>query len=135
MEVTNARIWLAYPSKEQDRLLAYSSITLDGEFVIHNLRIIRGNTGLLVAMPAHKLQAKCYCCNMSNNIQAYYCNHCGEELEPRDEDRFGTQDTAHPVTREFRCKINAAVLVAYYNELRKADECNDLYVRKVQKKL
>ncbi len=40
---------------EREKVKAFASITLDDEFVVHDLRIIEGQKGLFVAMPSRKL--------------------------------------------------------------------------------
>lgn len=51
MEITEVRIRIV---EGQGKLKAYASITLDGEFVIHDLKIIEGERGLFVAMPSRR---------------------------------------------------------------------------------
>ncbi len=65
---------------EREKVKAFASITLDDEFVVHDLRIIEGQKGLFVAMPSRKL--------------------------PNGEFR----DVAHPIKPEVREMIQVAVL-------------------------
>jgi stage V sporulation protein G len=50
MKITEIRIAL----RDDEKLKAFVSITLDGCFVVRGLKIIRGNKGLFVAMPSRK---------------------------------------------------------------------------------
>jgi len=50
IEITEVRISL----RNDDKLKAFVSITLNDSFVIRGLKIIRGNSGLFVAMPSRK---------------------------------------------------------------------------------
>ena len=50
MEITEVRITLT----NEEKLKAYVTITLDGCFVVRDLKVIQGNTGLFVAMPAKR---------------------------------------------------------------------------------
>ncbi len=50
MKLTEVKV---FPVNE-DRLKAYVTITLDDCFVVRDLKIIMGNTGLFVAMPSKK---------------------------------------------------------------------------------
>jgi stage V sporulation protein G len=68
---------------EREKVKAFASITLDDEFVVHDLRIIEGQKGLFVAMPSRKL--------------------------PNGEFR----DVAHPIKPEVREMIQVAVLEEY----------------------
>ena len=50
IEITEVRVSL----RNDDKLKAFVSITLNHAFVIRGLKIIKGNTGLFVAMPSRK---------------------------------------------------------------------------------
>jgi stage V sporulation protein G len=63
---------------------AIASITIDNEFVVHDIRVIEGNNGLFVAMPSKRT--------------------------PDGEFR----DIAHPISSATRQKIQDAVLEQYY---------------------
>ncbi|MDN5707953.1 MAG: septation regulator SpoVG, partial [Planococcus sp. (in: firmicutes)] len=65
------------------RMRAIASITLDNEFVVHDIRVIDGNDGLFVAMPSKRT--------------------------PDGEFR----DIAHPINSGTRNKLQEAVLEAY----------------------
>ena len=63
---------------------AIASITIDHEFVVHDIRVIDGNSGMFVAMPSKRT--------------------------PDGEFR----DIAHPITSVTRQRIQEAVLDEYY---------------------
>ena len=50
IEITEVRVSL----RTDEKLKAFVSITLNNAFVIRGLKVIRGNTGLFVAMPSRK---------------------------------------------------------------------------------
>lgn len=50
MEITSVRVFPV----EEDKLKAYVTITLDDCFVVRDLKVILGTTGLFVAMPAKR---------------------------------------------------------------------------------
>ena len=50
IEITEVRISL----RNDDKLKAFVSITLNDSFVIRGLKVINGNSGLFVAMPSRK---------------------------------------------------------------------------------
>ena len=81
MEVTDVRLRRV---QTDGRMRAIASITLDSEFVIHDIRVIDGNAGLFVAMPSKRT--------------------------PDGEFR----DIAHPINSGTRTKIQLAVLTAYH---------------------
>ena len=49
MEVTDVRLRV-----NTEGMRAIASITLDHEFVVHDIRVIDGNNGLFVAMPSKR---------------------------------------------------------------------------------
>ncbi len=68
----------------EGRMKAIASITIDHEFVVHDIRVIDGNSGMFVAMPSKRT--------------------------PDGEFR----DIAHPITSVTRQRIQDAVLDEYY---------------------
>lgn len=87
MQITEVRV---YPvSRPDERLLTYATLTFDDAFVVRDLRIIRGNGGLFVAMPSRKRQDGTY------------------------------SDVAHPLKPDLRKQIEDQVIGAYQNELEK----------------
>ena len=51
MQVTDVRV---RKISKEGRMKAVVSITLDGEFVVHDIRIIEGDKGLFIAMPSKR---------------------------------------------------------------------------------
>ncbi|WP_217588357.1 septation regulator SpoVG [Lentibacillus saliphilus] len=80
MEVTDVRLRRV---STEGRMRAIASITMDDEFVVHDIRVIDGNNGLFVAMPSKRT--------------------------PDGEFR----DIAHPINSGTRGKIQDAVLAEY----------------------
>lgn len=85
LEITEVRIRLADGS-DTDILKAYASITLQGCIAVHNLKIIHGERGLFVSMPARR-------------------NKTG-----------GFSDIVHPINQEFRNYLESVVIGAYLRE-------------------
>ncbi|HHY92572.1 MAG TPA: septation regulator SpoVG [Firmicutes bacterium] len=52
MEVTDVRVRRV---TGESKMKAYVSITLDGSFAVHDIRVVEGPKGLFVAMPSKKL--------------------------------------------------------------------------------
>lgn len=84
MNITEVKV---FPVNE-DRLKAYVSITIDNAFVVRDLKVIQGPTGLFVAMPSKK----------------------------RKDGQF--RDIAHPLNQETRAMIEDAVFAEYERELK-----------------
>ncbi len=81
MEVTEVRIRRI---NHEGKMKAVASVTLDGEFVVHDVKVVEGQKGLFVAMPSRKT--------------------------PDGEFR----DVAHPITPAFRDRIQQAVLARFH---------------------
>ncbi|MFA5514565.1 MAG: septation regulator SpoVG [Sphaerochaetaceae bacterium] len=80
MEITDVRV---RKISSEGKLRAYATITFDNQFVIHNLKVIDGKSGLFVAMPSRKTKS-------------------GE-----------FKDVAHPISSDFRNTMQEAILEAY----------------------
>jgi stage V sporulation protein G len=88
MEITEVKV---FPVNE-DKLKAYVTIIFDNCFVVRDLKIINGNTGLFVAMPSTK----------------------------RKDGTF--RDIAHPLNSEMRTVLEKRILQEYEGELKKLSE-------------
>ncbi len=85
MDITEVRV---YPVNEE-KLKAYVTITLDNCFVVRDLKVINGNTGLFIAMPAKR----------------------------RKDGTF--KDIAHPLNVETRQRMERVILAEYDKELKR----------------
>lgn len=124
MEITEVRIKLVENARE--RLRAFCSITLDGAFVIRDLKIIDGTNGVFVAMPSRKLMDRCPRCGSKNHLRSRFCNDCGAQLNenraPKDPQGRAKlhADVAHPINAACREQVQKAVVEAYQAEQEKA---------------
>jgi stage V sporulation protein G len=126
MNVTEIRIKLLVG--QPDKLRGFASLTLDGEFVVRDLKIIDGPEGAFVAMPSRKMCDKCPDCGGKNHLRARFCNDCGHRL--RDQrgvlDARGKlrlyADIAHPIHQQARTSLERSILEAYRVELVKSRE-------------
>jgi stage V sporulation protein G len=82
MDITDIRIRKV---ESDGKLKAYVTLTFDDCFAVHNLKIIKGQSGTFVAMPSRKTQTGEY------------------------------KDIAHPINSEFRNQIQKQILDAYEN--------------------
>ena len=81
MKITDVRVRLV--AKEELKLRAVASITIDECFVVHDIKVIEGKDGLFISMPSRKTPD-------------------GE-----------FKDIVHPINTETREMIKSAVLEAY----------------------
>jgi stage V sporulation protein G len=83
VNITEVRITL----RDEDKLKAFASITLDDCFVVRGLKVINGSQGYFVSMPSRKRKDGSY------------------------------QDIAHPINNDMRKEIEDKVLDAFEAEL------------------
>lgn len=125
MEITEVRVKLMENS--DDRLQAFCSVTFDDCFVVRDLKIIEGSSGLFVAMPSRKMTVHCPRCHCKNHSLAAYCNQCGTQQQqhagdPKDDSRGKLYaDIAHPINAECREMIQEKVIHRYLAELEDRD--------------
>ncbi|MFQ5589997.1 MAG: septation protein SpoVG family protein [Phycisphaerae bacterium] len=120
MEVTHIRMRLV--KDRTDRLKAFCTVTFDEEFVIRDIKVVEGPEGYFIAMPSRKLSASCPSCRHKNQLRAQYCEECGKKLKPPRVPRDPAartrlyRDIAHPITPEFRQKLQDCIIDAYRAE-------------------
>ena len=120
MEITEVRI---FPKESPDKKLrAYATVTFDNVFVVRNIKVIEGSTGLFIAMPSRKIKHPCQKCNFKNESKSKYCNMCGAQLPLMQRPVMASdinssqsehKDIAHPITQPFREYLQKTVLEAY----------------------
>lgn len=86
MEITEIRITL----RNDDKLKAFVTMTLDNCFVVRGMKIIKGARGLFVAMPNRRKPDGTY------------------------------QDLVHPINRDTREQMENQILAKYHEELEKS---------------
>ena len=84
MNITDIRIRRTYT---EGRLRALVSITLDGDFAVHDVKVIEGPQRLFVAMPSRKDESGAF------------------------------RDIVHPITSEARTELEESILEAYRRHL------------------
>jgi stage V sporulation protein G len=80
MEITDIRVRKV---AGEGKLKAYVTVTFDDCFVVHNVKIIEGKSGVFIAMPSRKTRAGEY------------------------------KDVAHPINPEFRAELQKDILDKY----------------------
>ncbi len=123
MEITDVRIFVK-PGGEK-RLRGYAVVTFDGVFVVRNIKIVEGPSGLFIAMPSRRIKAPCPACGHKNEAGARYCQQCGALQEAASggarEAREEHRDIAHPVTQTFREHLQKKILDAYAAQTERGD--------------
>ena len=89
MQITDVRVRKV---AKEGTLKAVVSITMDEEFVVHDIKVIEGEKGLFIAMPSKKA------------VDGEY------------------RDIAHPINSETREKIQSIILENYEKVLEEAPE-------------
>ncbi|MGE0267988.1 MAG: septation protein SpoVG family protein [Candidatus Omnitrophota bacterium] len=123
MEITEIRV---FPKEGQDKKLkAYTTVTFDNAFVVRNIKIIQGSSGLFIAMPSRKMKLSCLKCGFKNEVGSKFCNQCGISLhsqgqgvvqEDSSDAKSDHRDIAHPITQQFREYLQTQILEAYKKE-------------------
>ena len=83
MDITEVKVFPV----EEEKLKAYVTITFDDCFIVRDLKIIRGKTGMFVAMPSKKTRDGSF------------------------------KDIAHPLNSDTRQSIEQVILDAYEEEV------------------
>ncbi|MFH0935578.1 MAG: septation protein SpoVG family protein [Candidatus Omnitrophota bacterium] len=129
MEITEVRVVLK--DSPDKKLKAYTTVTFDDAFVVRNIKVIEGTSGLFIAMPSRKVKQSCPKCNFKNELRSKYCNQCGEQLplvpkpfttEAAGNTQLEHKDIAHPITQVFREYLQKRVLEAYEQEKAKGPQ-------------
>lgn len=89
MKITDVRV---RKMTKDGKMKAIVSITIDDEFVVHDIKVIDGERGLFIAMPSRKASDGEY------------------------------KDIAHPINTETRTSIQNLILEAYEKALEEDDE-------------
>lgn len=92
MEITNVRVRVV--EKENSKMRGFASVTIDNQFVVHDIRILEGDNGLFLAMPSKQ-----------TGVGEY-------------------RDIAHPINQEARKIFTDAILSEYEAELKRVAEEN-----------
>ena len=90
MNITDVRV--RPMDKANSNMRAVASITIDGEFVVHDIKVIQGNDKLFIAMPSKK------------------------------DSNGDFKDIAHPINTATRTKIQDAVLAKYEEVIGNTEE-------------
>jgi stage V sporulation protein G len=127
MEITEVRVFLK--DSPDKKLKAYATVTFDNAFVVRNIKVIQGSSGVFIAMPSRKIKHPCPKCNFKNEFRSKYCNQCGGQLpyaavtNPQENAAQAEhKDIAHPVTQAFRESLQHKVLEAYDTEIKKGPQ-------------
>ncbi|MBR3835130.1 MAG: septation regulator SpoVG [Lachnospiraceae bacterium] len=89
MQITDVRVRKV---TKEGKMRAVVSITIDNEFVVHDIKVIDGEKGLFIAMPSRKSSDGEY------------------------------KDIAHPINSETREKIQALILEKYAETASETEE-------------
>jgi len=124
MEITEVRVILK--DSPDKKLKAYATVTFDNAFVVRNIKVIEGTSGLFIAMPSRKIKQPCPKCGFKNEVRSKYCNQCAAGLpvaaRPLTPDatsgnaQLEHKDIVHPITQSFREYLQKSVLAAYEQE-------------------
>ena len=92
MQITDIRVRKV---AKDGKMKAVVSITIDEEFVIHDIKVIEGEKGMFIAMPSRKTADGEY------------------------------RDIAHPINSETRDRLQRMILESYEVAMQEEDEATD----------
>lgn len=84
MKITNVNVNTV--EKENSKLKGLATVILDDQIAIHNIKIVKGERGLFLAMPSRKI----------------------------DDDKYA--DIVHPITKESRKMLEDVIFEKYRNK-------------------
>lgn len=129
MDITEVRVFLK--DSPDKKLKAYATVTFDNAFVVRNIKVIEGTSGLFIAMPSRKAKQPCPKCSFKNEVRSKFCNQCGAILpiqpRPVGEEAVASaqaehKDIAHPITQTFRESLQRRVLDSFTGEKAKGPQ-------------
>ena len=126
MNITEVRVRLV--GNKNSRLKAFCAVTIDGDFVVRDIKVVEGRGGVFVGMPSRKMSDHCEKCGGKNHLRANFCNNCGAKLKENrvKKDSKGKMklyaDVAHPITLECRRQIQKTVIAAFKEEVEKSKQ-------------
>ena len=94
MNVTDVNVRLI---KKEGKMKAVASITIDDEFVVHDIKVIDGEKGSFIAMPSRKAQDGEY------------------------------RDIVHPINQETRTFLQTLILNKYEDAVKEAANVSSLF--------
>ncbi|WKC83831.1 DNA-binding protein SpoVG [Borreliella spielmanii] len=86
MDITDIRIKKVEGKNSGSKLLAYVAVTFDNCLVLHNIRVIKGQKGVFIAMP-----------NRRTRVGEY-------------------KDIVHPISQDFRKTLQTSIFKEYIRE-------------------
>ncbi|MDR1530671.1 MAG: septation regulator SpoVG [Clostridiales bacterium] len=92
MKITNVKV---RKIMKEGRMKSVVSVTFDNEFVVHDIKVIEGDSGLFIAMPSRK--------TLEGNFR----------------------DIAHPINAETRALIQTCILEKYSEALLTEDSAGE----------
>ncbi len=94
MNITDIRVRKIH---NEGKMKAVVSVTIDNAFVIHDIKIIDGNSGLFVAMPSRKISDEEY------------------------------RDIAHPINAKARLLMQDMIFAAYHQAVGERSQMEEVY--------
>ena len=88
MQITDVRV---RKITKEGKMRAIVSITIDDEFVIHDIKVIEGEKGYFIAMPSKRTP----------------------------DEQF--RDVAHPINPEMRAQLEEAILTRFHEAVKEAE--------------
>ena len=89
LNITDIRVRKFKEQDNKSKIIGTAAVTIDGVFVVHDIKIIDGEKGLFISMPSRKIKDK-------DGNEKYV-------------------DVAHPLDAEVRKQLTKSILETYIN--------------------
>ena len=89
LNITDIRVRRFKEQDSKSKIVGTAAVTIDGVFVVHDIKIIDGEKGLFISMPSRKIKDK-------DGHEKYV-------------------DVAHPLDAEVRKQLTKSILETYIN--------------------
>lgn len=104
LRVTDIKIKRAEPG--EPRVAAYVTLTLNDSLAMRDMKVIRADDGLFLAMPSRRICRAVRCrCSAKNELRSRFCFACGQPLPAVESDP--NNDSGHYADLVFPCTSQA----------------------------
>lgn len=117
LEITDIRMVREEKNSSRNAVIAYVTITLNDQFLIKNIRLIRHSDRLVIGMPNREKIRDCPHCSIRNAQSNRYCHQCGTPLEKVKIDYSAYVDIVHPTKQTFREYLERVIIEEYKRQL------------------
>lgn len=115
------RVTIMIPSRtENESLLAYADVSLDGHIIVRNFQVMRRSDGTRdIRVPKRPFVKSCPACHLPCSVTYKFCPHCSKALPEPDDSNRTTSGNLRTVTSvvysvdpKWTAKMEAVIVTA-----------------------